>query len=268
MMSAHRYDAIHPSQQQDSFFHIVDGYTVDNYPSIEESNLTERERTMVEIISNALNQDLHVIGVEKLLLNEHPEPDHSTIGHMQRVSLEVGFLALRAGCPDSLVAEEMKAARVHDGGKVYISDIVKSDRKATYEDRIRIARHPAWGVDILDSMPLPRVSKLVRDLTGNHHMYLVDGSYGTDQGRPLDPRFTDSRQRLAVADYADAIWFKRLYQERTFTREEGVALITKELAVNPIHIRRLAEVALDHKLYTEYIGSDIKTFRLQSRVNE
>lgn len=133
--------------------------------------------------------------------------DMYTFGHSTQVAVYAGELATRLGMSAEDHQKIVKAALVHDLGKVSIYDsIIRKKGRLTDEEYNLLKRHPAIGAEIISRMKgLQDIVPMVR----HHHerwdgLGYPDGIAGKEI--PLGARI------LCVADSLDAMFSDRPYR--------------------------------------------------------
>ncbi len=142
--------------------------------------------------------------------------DRYARGHADRVARLALAIAREMGCPDDIAEGIRVAARVHDIGRVSISDMIllKPGPLTPLEAEI-VRTHPLVGVQILDALEFPwSIKPAVR-----YHHERLDGS-GYPEGLMGDEIPLGARV-LAVADVVAAMTADRPYRP---ARSEAEAL--------------------------------------------
>lgn len=138
--------------------------------------------------------------------------DHSDDGlsqHTWRVARLAGYIAEEYGLPGTQVDDIRRAARLHDLGKVVVSDAILASTKPLTEQEIELIRaHPTVGAMILKGGTSALVRMAERIAHSHHERW--DGS-GYPQGLkgneiPIEARI------VAVADAYDAMTHTRPYR--------------------------------------------------------
>ncbi|MCD6518860.1 MAG: HD-GYP domain-containing protein [Anaerolineae bacterium] len=142
--------------------------------------------------------------------------DPNTYQHSQRVEAFAAAIAREMGLPVEDVEVIRLAARLHDLGKIGMSNtLLFKPGRFTEEERREFQRHPVIGAELVRSFRLFREGY---DLILHHHERYdgkgyPDGLAGEDI--PLGSRI------LAVADSFDAMTSQRVYRE-PFTLEQAI----------------------------------------------
>ncbi len=142
--------------------------------------------------------------------------DAYTGAHSERVALHVEGIARRLGLTEELVHQLKLAGRLHDLGKIAISDsVLQKPGQLTPEEVERVATHPQLGASLLDGMDLHPVDIWIR-----HHHEHWDGT-GYPDGLAGEEIPLGSRVILA-ADAYDAMTSERSYSPAA-TPEDALA---------------------------------------------
>ena len=140
--------------------------------------------------------------------------DLYTYGHSNQVAMYAAAIAEQMGLPEAEQAEIVKAALVHDVGKIGVPDnIIGKQGPLTDDEYMVLKRHPLIGAEILGRMEgLRNLTTLVR-----HHHERWDGK-GYPDG--LEAREIPIGARiLAVADSMDAMLSDRPYRPTRSLKE-------------------------------------------------
>jgi len=134
--------------------------------------------------------------------------DKYTAQHSNRVSFLAKFIAEKMELTPVVINEIFVAGKIHDIGKVGISDaVLTKEGKLTDEEFEEIKKHPAIGEKIiLSSGGMNKIAKIVR-----HHHERFNGK-GYPDGLSKDDIPLESRV-LAIADSIDAMTSKRCYRK-------------------------------------------------------
>lgn len=158
--------------------------------------------------------------------------DAYTGAHSERVALYVEGICRQLGLEDALVEQLKLAGRLHDLGKIAISDaVLQKPGSLTREEEQYLAAHPELGASLLDGMEIRPVDVWIR-----HHHENWDGS-GYPDGLAGEEIPLGSRVIL-VADAYDAITTDRSYRAAS-TPEEALR-----------ELRRMAGVQFDPAVVT------------------
>ncbi|MBR6163110.1 HD domain-containing protein [bacterium] len=138
--------------------------------------------------------------------------DKITMGHSRRVGLYAELIARMLGLDDLKIEVIIKAAMLHDIGKIGIRDsVLQKEGKLTDEEYEHIKQHVEITHDILSKINLSEGFKEIVEIASTHHeKYNGTGYYKKISGEdiPLGGRI------LAVADVFDAITSKRHYRDK------------------------------------------------------
>lgn len=153
--------------------------------------------------------------------------DAYTGAHSERVALYVEGISRRLGLDDELVEQLKLAGRLHDLGKIAVSDsILQKPTSLTPDEAEQVSTHPHLGASLLDGMDIRPVDVWIR-----HHHEQWDGS-GYPDGLAADDIPLGSRVIL-VADAYDAMTSDRSYSAAS-SPERAVA-----------ELRRMAGIQFD-----------------------
>jgi diguanylate cyclase (GGDEF)-like protein len=142
--------------------------------------------------------------------------DAYTGAHSERVALLVEGIARRVGLDEEIVEQLKLAGRLHDLGKIAVSDsILQKPTQLTLEEKAHVSTHPHLGASLLDGMEIRPVDVWIR-----HHHEHWDGS-GYPNGLEGDEIPLGSRVIL-VADAYDAMTSTRSYSPAA-TPEQALA---------------------------------------------
>ncbi len=215
----------------------VDGLTISGDRGTRPANtlaaqfLAERQRDRRGRVEEYLEDDVRgpaaadvdrqaIYGVVRALMRAVEARDRYARGHADRVARIAVTLAKEMGCPDDITDGIRVAARLHDIGRVSISDMILLKPGPLSELETEIIRtHPLVGAQILDALEFPwSVKPAVR-----YHHERLDGS-GYPEGLmgeeiPLGARV------LAVADVMAAMTAGRPYRPAQ-ADEEALAELT------------------------------------------
>lgn len=172
--------------------------------------------------------------------------DHSTHGHMWRVSQYASRLSEKAGFSPGEVFISSLGGMVHDIGKMGIPDqILQKPGRLKNEEMAVIRQHPRMGVKLIHDHPL---SSVVRASILEHHER-IDG-YGYPDHRSGDQISIFARV-VAIADAFDAMTSPRSYRA-VKTTSEACDAITREKGnqFDPTLAEIFVEMALHGELET------------------
>ena len=134
--------------------------------------------------------------------------DMYTRGHSERVATYAVWLAEKMGLSRSKVHMVQQCCRLHDVGKIGISDqILLKPGKLTLQERATIELHPVYGAEILGDLKF--ISKGIPLILHHHERYDGKGyPYGLRKEKiPLEVRV------ISVADAFDAMTSDRPYRK-------------------------------------------------------
>lgn len=208
-----------------------------------------------------------------------------TAGHVDRVSKYTEAIAVEMGMSEKQVQEVSLAARLHDIGKIVVSDgVLAKPADLSFVEKIEMGEHTEQGVAILNTV-LARAPELTKFITpevikgvGYHHKDW-DGMHGRREGEP-DPirgdKVGDYALTLQVADCIDAMTSQRAYnnpkhilemfrdlqnnkgkQFKTEIAEAAMVVFAKEIASLGIDPLKLVD---EPKGRTEKVDTEIKAF--------
>lgn len=181
--------------------------------------LTSSDRSLIHVLaqqcSSALeNKRLHLEVQESFdhaidMLAEVAEfKDKSTGGHISRIDNYTRTVAIELGIPPDEAEIWGKASRLHDVGKVGISDaILQKPGPLSSEEFAEIQRHTMIGSSILNH---DKFMSLAREVASSHHERW-DGK-GYPEGRPSRELSLLTRI-VSVVDVFDALMSPRPYKE-------------------------------------------------------
>lgn len=203
------------------------------YNAIEEYN-TKLEKDVEEKTEHILYiKDMMVLGMAEMVESR----DSNTGGHIKRTSEVVHIFADRLmsckekfGLTKEFLQLVVKAAPMHDLGKVAIDDVVlRKPGKYTDEEYAEMKRHSAEGARIVESI-LQGVEDesfvaVARNVAYYHHEKWNGKGYPTGKSEteiPIEARI------MALADVFDALVSKRCYKE-AFSYDEAFQIIEESL---------------------------------------
>jgi putative nucleotidyltransferase with HDIG domain len=155
--------------------------------------------------------------VVRVLMRAVEARDRYARGHADQVARLAAAIAAEMGCPGEMAESVRIASRVHDVGRVSISDMILLKPGPLSELETEIMRtHPVVGAQILDALEFPwSVKPAVR-----YHHERLDGS-GYPEGL-LGDEIPLAARILAVADVAAAMTADRPHRP-AFSEEEALA---------------------------------------------
>ncbi len=159
---------------------------------------------------------MRMYGMVRALMRAVEARDRYARGHADRVTRLAVAIAKEMGCPEEVVEAVKVAGRLHDIGRVSISDtiLLKPGPLTPMETEI-IRTHPLVGVQILDAVDFPwAVKPAVR-----YHHERLDGS-GYPEGL-IGDEIPFAARLLAVADTMAAMTADRPYR-RALPAEEAI----------------------------------------------
>ncbi|MBQ8378421.1 MAG: HD domain-containing protein [Oscillospiraceae bacterium] len=203
------------------------------YNSIENYNV-ELENEVAKKTENILHiQDMMVLGMADMVESR----DNSTGGHIKRTSAIVkvfsGRLMERSeeiGVTDKFLKQVVKAAPMHDLGKIAIDDsILRKPGKFTDEEYAEMKRHTTEGARIVSSILQSVEDEVFVEIAKNVALYHHEKYNGrgypqgvSGENIPLEARI------MALADVFDALVSVRCYKN-AFTFDEAFEIIEKDL---------------------------------------
>jgi putative nucleotidyltransferase with HDIG domain len=162
------------------------------------------------------------IRIAREMGEEAESSDTYTFGHSRRVAHYAALLADEAGLSDPDKNAIRVAAYLHDLGKVKIPrEILKKPKKFTPVEYLTIMKHPAWSVELLESIEFPwDVKPLIL-----HHQERFDGK-GYPEGLagediPLSVRI------ISIADFFDTMTTDRPYR-KALNVDETLSIMDRE----------------------------------------
>jgi len=203
------------------------------------------KNNMKEYVDNleTLNQELQDVNIDLLhtLSGVIDAYDMYTYGHSRQVAMYSQAIAEKLGLPQDFQAMLMKAALVHDIGKVGINDsIISKEGRLTDQEYKIIKRHTIIGAEIVGRMK--GLKDLVPLIRSHHERW--DGRGYPDglvkEEIPLGARI------LAVADTLDVIISDRPYRSTRSFREAREEMVRcSGLQFDPSVVDALMAVAED-----------------------
>jgi putative nucleotidyltransferase with HDIG domain len=171
-------------------------------------------RYSVNMVREALQQTRQALVA---LADTIDQRDASTYRHSQRVAEYAGMIARQMGVPFDQIELIMTSARLHDLGKIGMSnDMLYKSAPLTESELAEFRRHTIIGESLVGYFP---AFDSVRDIVRHHHEHhngtgYPDGKKGDEI--PLGAKI------LAVADAYDAMTSLRPYRPAK-SKEEAVA---------------------------------------------
>ena len=161
-----------------------------------------------------------IYGVVRILMRAVEARDRYARGHSDRVARLASAVSKEMGCPEDLTDGVRVAGRLHDIGRVSISDMIMLKPGALSElEREIIRTHPLVGAQILDALEFPwSVKPAVR-----YHHERLDGS-GYPEGL-MGEEIPLAARIVAVADVMAAMTADRSYRQ-ALPQEEALAELT------------------------------------------
>jgi putative nucleotidyltransferase with HDIG domain len=225
-----RRQAAVSAQAEDPAAVEVEGFTsLTDGQALPQNRLVERFLADRSREQGARIEDLHfsdspdrstMYSVVRVLMRAVEGRDRYARGHADEVARLAAAISLEMGCSPEITEAVRIAARLHDIGRVSISDLILLKPGPLSELETEIMRtHPLIGAQILDALEFPwAVKPAVR-----YHHERVDGS-GYPEGLqgneiPLPARI------VAVADVMAAMTTDRPYR-RALPLEEALAELT------------------------------------------
>ncbi|MBP2305687.1 response regulator [Azospirillum melinis] len=143
--------------------------------------------------------------------------DPETGAHIERMALYSQLVAEAAGCGGAFAQELMKAAPMHDIGKIAIPDmILLKPGRLSPEEMTVMRQHAAIGHRILADSPIPLL-RLAAEIALSHHEKFDGSGYPNGLAGPDIPL---SGRIVAIADVFDALTSTRPYK-RSWKLEEA-----------------------------------------------
>ncbi|MGN0729681.1 HD domain-containing phosphohydrolase [Treponema sp.] len=166
--------------------------------------------------------------------------DNSTGGHIKRTSEcvrifmgELKNTEAYKDLPDSFCQAVIKAAPMHDLGKIAVDDaILRKPGKFTDEEYEKMKRHSAEGARIIENVLAevddPEFKRIAINIAHYHHEKYNGQGYPDKLAAeqiPLEARI------MALADVFDALVSKRCYKD-TFSYDKAFGIIEDSLATH------------------------------------
>ncbi|KAA0596549.1 putative two-component system response regulator [Azospirillum lipoferum] len=149
--------------------------------------------------------------------------DPETGAHIERMALYSRLIAEVAGCGGAFAWELMKAAPMHDIGKIGIPDmILLKPGRLTPEEMTVMRQHATIGHRILADSDIPLL-RLASEIAVSHHEKFDGSGYPNRLSGTAIPL---SGRIVAIADVFDALTSTRPYK-RSWTLEEARAFMVE-----------------------------------------
>lgn len=197
---------------------------LDNYNEKLQNEVEEKTKSIVEMHDNLIMSLAMMV----------ESRDNSTGGHIRRTSDGVRILVDeikkegKIELSDSFCRDVIKAAPMHDLGKIAVDDaVLRKPGRFTDEEFEKMKHHAAEGARVIHEILLhtnDRSFKIVAENVAHYHHERWDGS-GYPEGLkgeqiPLEARI------MAIADVYDALVSKRVYKE-AFDLDKANSIITE-----------------------------------------
>lgn len=178
-------------------------------------------------------KDMMVLGMAEMVESR----DANTGGHIKRTSQVVRIFAKklteykeRFGISEEFLKLVIKAAPMHDLGKIAIADaVLRKPGKYTDEEYAEMKRHSAEGeqivTEILQGVEDEAFVNVARNVALYHHEKWNGGGYPTGKAGtdiPMEARI------MALADVFDALVSKRCYKD-AFSYDEAFRIMEESL---------------------------------------
>ncbi|WP_052063658.1 HD domain-containing phosphohydrolase [Nitrincola sp. A-D6] len=224
-----------------------------------------REQSEQAEVSRINNYEETILAMVDLI----EKRDTYTAGHTRRVATYSELIARKMGLTEEQIQQLIKAATLHDIGKIIIPDAVllKPGSLTPLEYEL-IKQHVSVGYETLSAI------KMYKDLAElmRHHHERLDGS-GYPQGLkdgeiPLPARI------MAVADSFDAMTSNRIYKPRKTVDEalaelQSLANIHYDPAVVEAAVQTLKSIDIDSQPHAEQLpDSDLERQRFAYFFND
>lgn len=227
-------DIIYNKRKVGYLLEIIDRTKEKRYTAAIEHYNEDLKREVSEKTADIMYiKDMMVLGMASMVESR----DNSTGGHVKRTSKVVEVFAKQLmqhgdelGISERLLQQVVKAAPMHDLGKITVSDsILKKQGKYTEEEYSEMKKHAAEGGRIVDSI-LSGVEEedfveIAKNVAYYHHEKWDGKGYPNGlagQEIPLEARI------MALADVFDALVSKRCYKE-AFSFEKAFSIIEESL---------------------------------------
>lgn len=223
----------------------------------------------------------------QMIIDATEQKHDYTAGHVDRVSKYSEAIAREMGMSEEQIREVSLSARLHDIGKIVVSDgVLAKPSDLSYVEKIEMGEHTEQGVAILRTV-LARAPELAKYITpevikgvGYHHKDW-NGMHGRREGEPPDEirgnKVGDCALTLQVADCIDAMTSQRAYNNpkhvlemfRDLQKNKGVqfkpeiaeaAMIVFAKEIASLGIDPLKLVADEPPKWNVKVDSEIKAF--------
>ncbi|MCR5743588.1 MAG: HD domain-containing protein [Lachnospiraceae bacterium] len=202
---------------------------LDNYNVQLESEVEEKTRHLTEMHDNL------VLGLASMVESR----DNSTGGHIRRTSKVVELLIEQIkkdnvfGLDDKFCTDIVKAAPLHDVGKIAVDDaVLKKPGSFTKEEFEAMKSHTSEGAKVLKEILKDTEDEMFKKVAINvahYHHERWDGTGYPDglkgEEIPIEARI------MAVADVYDAVVSKRVYKEK-MSYDAANSLILEEMGTH------------------------------------
>jgi putative nucleotidyltransferase with HDIG domain len=219
---------------------------------IDRRRVEEHIREEVALRTSELEKEkaaLHAltIGVAETLINAMEAKDVYLRGHSSRVADLAASIAEELGLHADVVENVRLAGRLHDVGKIGISeDILNKPGALTNEEFDHVKDHVRMGMEILTPLKhIPVALEFVHD----HHEHFDGGGY--PRGLAGD-QITIGGRILAACDAFDALTSRRAFREAMEPRETIAYLEQNEVGrlLDPEVFSTLKKIVLRRKTLT------------------
>ncbi|MBR6258473.1 MAG: HD domain-containing protein [Lachnospiraceae bacterium] len=197
---------------------------LDNYKEKLQQEVEEKTKSIIEMHDNLIMSLAMMV----------ESRDNSTGGHIRRTSDGVRILVEeikkegKIELSDSFSRDVIKAAPMHDLGKIAVDDaVLRKPGRFTDEEFEKMKHHAAEGARVIHEILLhtdDNSFKVVAENVAHYHHERWDGSGYPEKLKgeqiPLEARI------MAIADVYDALVSKRVYKE-AFDFDKANAIITE-----------------------------------------
>lgn len=228
------------------FISIVKNRKENHLRRMEVADLNSKLTKQLQLTSDV--QDSALIAMAQLIESR----DQSTGGHVRRTALivqEICRSMLRdpaSGMTEELAAQMVKAAPLHDLGKIAIDDdILRKPGPLTPEEWVLVKKHPTDSArsieQVFRGMEDADLTRVAVNMAFYHHERLDGSGYPkglTGRDIPLEARI------MAVADVLDAVLSRRSYKAPV-PFETALSIVKEEMLacrLDPILLPYLLEV--------------------------